>query len=188
MAIPLYVILVCYGIAAIAVTFVAFWTVLLTGKYPRGMFAYVAGYWKYVFRVTAYFPLLMTDDWWLEEGNALDYDIDYPGGQSRLALIFLKLPSFLFGIVRYLIGVAMFILFGNGFVTGWCILFTGKYPKGQFEINRNLMTWAAQTYAWQWLMRDDAKLFGTTAAVKIWVLIGVVGYITLFLISVVAGG
>lgn len=186
-AVPLYFILVFYGLVAWVITFVALWPILFTGRYPRWMFDFVTGFWRFAFRVVAYFPLLMTDWWSPDDSHPLKYEVDYPENESRLILIFLKLPSAVFGIVQILISVAVFILFGNGFVTGWCILLTGKYPKSQFEINKNIMTWAAQTFAWQWLMRDDAKLFGTTSAVKLWVLIGIVGYTALVVIGFAVG-
>jgi hypothetical protein len=139
---------------------------------------------KYQFRVLAYFPLLMTDGYRPDKYHALNYEIDYPEGQSRIVLIFLKLPSFLFTIVQTLIEVATLVLLGNGFVTGWCILFTRKYPKSLYETNKSILSWTAQTMAWQYLMRDDAKLFGTTRAVKIWVSIGIVGTIILVLADI----
>ena len=141
----------------------------------------MAVFWWFVYRVIAYFPLLMTEKWPPEKDHPLEYPIDYPEHLNPAVLILLKLPSFILGIIQALISIALLFLFGNGFVTALCILFTEKYPKSLFKVNRNIMTWTAQTQAWQWLMRDDAKLFGTTLAVKISLWIGIVGYILLLL-------
>ncbi len=58
--IPHGIALCFYGIAVMVVTFVAWWVILITGKYPKGMFEFVAGYQRWSNRVNAYM-LLMTD-------------------------------------------------------------------------------------------------------------------------------
>ena len=58
--IPHGFILCFYGIAAIFVTFVAWWAILFTGKYPKGMFDFVVGYQRWSNRVNAYI-LFQTD-------------------------------------------------------------------------------------------------------------------------------
>ncbi|MDP2731111.1 MAG: DUF4389 domain-containing protein [Dehalococcoidales bacterium] len=47
-----------YGIAAGIVTFIAFFAILFTGKYPRGMFDFVVGYQRWQNNVTAYLLFL----------------------------------------------------------------------------------------------------------------------------------
>ena len=56
--IPHGIALALYQIAVGIVTFIAFWVVLFTGKYPRGMFDFVVGYIRWTTRVTAYLSLL----------------------------------------------------------------------------------------------------------------------------------
>ncbi len=56
--IPHYIILGLYGIAVSIVTFIAFFAILFTGKYPRGMFDFVVGYMRWSNNVTAYLGLL----------------------------------------------------------------------------------------------------------------------------------
>jgi hypothetical protein len=51
-----------YGIGAAVVTFVAFWVILFTGKYPKGMFDFVVGFIRWQMRVNAY-TMLLTDDY-----------------------------------------------------------------------------------------------------------------------------
>ncbi len=46
------------GIIASIVTFLAFFAILFTGKYPRGMFDFVVGYYRWSVRVNAYLFLL----------------------------------------------------------------------------------------------------------------------------------
>ncbi|HIC95011.1 TPA: DUF4389 domain-containing protein [Candidatus Bipolaricaulota bacterium] len=47
-----------YGLVAGVVTFFAFWAILFTGRYPRGMFDFVVGYLRWRARVNTYFFLL----------------------------------------------------------------------------------------------------------------------------------
>jgi hypothetical protein len=49
-----------YGIAVCVVTFIAWWAILFTGKYPKGMFEFVVRYQRWSNRVNAYM-LFMTD-------------------------------------------------------------------------------------------------------------------------------
>ena len=52
--IPHGVILWLYGIAVAVIAFIAFWIILFTGKFPRGMFDFILGYMRWSTRVTAY--------------------------------------------------------------------------------------------------------------------------------------
>ena len=52
--IPHGIILFFYGIAVAVVTFIAFWAILFTGKYPRGMFDFVVVFLRWSFNVCAH--------------------------------------------------------------------------------------------------------------------------------------
>ena len=56
--IPHGIILCLYGIAVVIVTFIAFWAILFTARYPRGMFDFVVGFMRWSLNVTAYLGLL----------------------------------------------------------------------------------------------------------------------------------
>jgi len=47
-----------YGIAVSIVTFIAFWAILFTGKFPKGMFDFVVGYMRWTLNVEVYLGLL----------------------------------------------------------------------------------------------------------------------------------
>ena len=61
LAIPHYVVLLFLGIAALVVVIVAWFAILFTGRYPRGMFDFVEGVIRWQNRVAAYAWLLVTD-------------------------------------------------------------------------------------------------------------------------------
>src|SRR2546425_9066027 len=60
-AIPHYIVLIFLGIAAIVVVIIAWFAILFTGRYPRGMFDFVQGVIRWENRVIAYAFVLITD-------------------------------------------------------------------------------------------------------------------------------
>ena len=63
LAIPHYIILFFLGIAAIFVVIVAWFAILFTGRYPKGLFDFVVGVMRWSLRVSAYAALLTTDEY-----------------------------------------------------------------------------------------------------------------------------
>ncbi len=61
LAIPHYIVLFFLSIAAFFVWIVAWFAILFTGRYPRGMFDFVVGVMRWSLRVMAYAILLTTD-------------------------------------------------------------------------------------------------------------------------------
>jgi hypothetical protein len=61
LAIPHYVVLIFLNLAAFAVAIVAWFAILFTGRYPRGLFDFVVGVLRWELRVVAYAFLLTTD-------------------------------------------------------------------------------------------------------------------------------
>ena len=61
LAIPHYIVLVFLYIAAGVVVIIAWFAILFTGRYPRGMFDFVVGVLRWSLRVAAYAFLLVTD-------------------------------------------------------------------------------------------------------------------------------
>jgi len=61
LAIPHYIILFFLVIAAIVCVVIAWFAILFTGRYPRGLFDFVVGVFRWSLRVVAYSFLLITD-------------------------------------------------------------------------------------------------------------------------------
>ena len=63
LAIPHYVVLFFLGIAAFLAVIVAWFAILFTGRYPRGLFDFVEGVIRWSNRVTGYALILVTDQY-----------------------------------------------------------------------------------------------------------------------------
>jgi hypothetical protein len=61
LAIPHYIVLLFLWLAAIVVVIVAWFVILITGRYPRSLFDFVVGVGRWSLRVGAYAFLLVTD-------------------------------------------------------------------------------------------------------------------------------
>jgi Domain of unknown function (DUF4389) len=63
LAIPHYVVLVFLGLAAIVCVILAWFAILFTGRYPRGLFDFVVGVMRWGNRVAGYAFVLVTDQY-----------------------------------------------------------------------------------------------------------------------------
>ena len=61
LALPHYIVLVLLGLLAVLAVVSAWFFILLTGRYPRALFDFVVGVWRWALRVGAYAFLLVTD-------------------------------------------------------------------------------------------------------------------------------
>jgi len=61
LAIPHIVVLVFLAVAAIIVVIIAWFAILFTGRYPRPLFNFIVGLFRWSWRVSAYCALLVTD-------------------------------------------------------------------------------------------------------------------------------
>jgi hypothetical protein len=63
LAIPHYFVLLFLGLAAVFAVIIAWFAILLTGQYPRGLFDFVVGVIRWGTRVTGYAFILVTDQY-----------------------------------------------------------------------------------------------------------------------------
>src|SRR5437016_7970821 len=63
LAIPHYVVLFFLVIGAVVAVIIAWFAILFTGRYPRGLFDYVVGVIRWSNRVTGYAMVLVTDEY-----------------------------------------------------------------------------------------------------------------------------
>jgi len=159
LAIPHWIILYALMAVAQAITVVAWFAILFTGRYPKGLFDFVVGIYRWQYNVGTY-VLLLRDEYppfSLSAGQyPVTFDIEYPERLSRL-LIFVK---WLLIIPHLIVLLFLGIVYWITLVIAWfAILFTGRYPKGLFDFGVGVIRWGARMNAYYVLMRDEYPPF-----------------------------
>jgi hypothetical protein len=178
LAIPHYVVLVLLSIGFFLLTVVAFFAILVTGRYPRSIFAFNVGVLRWAWRVSFYAFALGTDRYPpFTLDAAPDYpatlDIPYPERLSRglvlvkwwlLALPHLIVLAFFFGELGWSWGEHGWVQLPSlaavlGIIAGGHLLFTGRYPRDLFELILGLYRWGFRVGGYVSLMRDEYPPF-----------------------------
>jgi hypothetical protein len=161
MLIPHYIILYFLGIAAAVVTFIAFFAILFTGKYPKSLFNFVAGYWRWSWRAGFYgYSALGTDKYppfTLDKASyPADFDIVYPDKLNNWMVLvkwLLAIPHLI--IVSVFANVIEILVL----VIGIILLFTGKYPEDLFKFMMGMNRWIYRVNGYFFLMTDEYPPF-----------------------------
>ena len=188
LAIPHLVVLVFLWIGFLISVIIAFFAILFTGQYPRGLFDYNVGVMRWTWRVGYYtYDALGTDRY---SPFSLADDTDYPAGlqveyPQTLSRGLVLVKWWLLAIPHYLI-VVLFV--GGGWTWtdwdkddrwGWqtwqtpsggliavcvliaaiALLFTARYPRGLFDFVVGMNRWALRVGAYAALMTDSYPPF-----------------------------
>ena len=154
--IPHWIVLSFVGIGVFFTWIIAWWAILITGKYPEGLFNFHAGFTRWANRVTAY-------SYWMNEkyppfsmGEEPEYPartrIEYPpGGKiARWRVLVQGIMAIPHIIVLYFLFIgALFCLF----VAWFAVVFTRKWPEGLFKFITGVMRWQtrANLYGFFWM-------------------------------------
>ncbi len=184
LAIPHYVVLAFLWLTLLVLTFVAFFAILFTGRYPRGIFDFNVGVLRWTWRVAFYsYGALGTDRYppfTLEDvpNYPARLEVAYPEHLSRgLVLVkwwLLAIPQYIvtgifLGGGSYAAAQVEDWFWGIGFETGLigvlvlfagvALLLTTRYPSGLFDLVVGLDRWVARVAAYVLLMRDEYPPF-----------------------------
>jgi hypothetical protein len=154
LVLPHYIVLLFLGIGALFVYLIAFFAIIITGGYPRGLWDYMTGVHRWAMRVFAY-VFLLTDQYppfSLEDDPAypVRVEFDYPEHVNRWR----PLVHWLL-ILPYLIvaGILFYVAEIVAFIGIFVILFTAKLPHGMFNLILNPMRWQLRGNAYAgWLV------------------------------------
>jgi hypothetical protein len=178
LVIPHVIVLMFLWLAFTVLTVVAFFAILVTGRYPRGIFDFNAGVLRWSWRACFYsYSALGTDRYPpFTLGDAAEYparlEVEYPQALSRgLVLVkwwLLALPHYV--VVAVFAGgawagfnaasdhstwtsagglIGLLVL-----VAGVVLLFTGRYPKAIFDFVLGMNRWVYRVIAYAALMTD----------------------------------
>lgn len=156
LAIPHFIVLYFLSLIAYLLVFIAFFAILFTRKYPRGMFDFVVNFYRWNANVGAYVGLLR-DEYppfsWDPGKYPVTLEVDYPEELSRwLPLVkwLLAIPHF---IALTFLGLIAAVLYLIAF---FAILFTAAFPKGMFDFVVGVTRWNYRVSAYAFLLLTDA--------------------------------
>jgi hypothetical protein len=161
LVIPHIFILFFLMMASAVLTFVSFFAILFTGKYPRGMFNFNVGVQRWMWRVNFYsFSALGTDKY---PPFSLDPDPNYPADLTieyteklNNGLVLIKwLLAFPHWVIIWLFQYIQPLLV---LVSAIVLLFTGKYLPELFKIIMGMNRWTYRVQAYV-LMTDTYPPF-----------------------------
>jgi hypothetical protein len=175
--IPHVIVLVFLWIAFVALTVVAFFAILFTGRYPRGIFDFNVGVLRWTWRVCFYsYSALGTDRY---PPFTLDDVPEYP---ARLNVEYPQALSHGLVLVKWLLALPHYLVVGvfaggawagfnaasnhggwsSGggliglmvFISAVALLFTGRYPRSIFDFIMGMNRWGFRLAAYVTLMTD----------------------------------
>jgi hypothetical protein len=161
LAIPHLIVLYFYGIAAGVVVIIAWFALLFTGRWPQGMYDFVAGFLRYSTYVNGYVALA-TDAYPPFSGSP---DAGYPvrltipppkPEYDRLKVAFRIILAIPVAIIAY----AMQVVYQVGaFIAWFAILILGRQPKGLQDMIRLGISYQQRAYAYFALVTEDWPAF-----------------------------
>jgi len=168
---PHLVVLAFLWVAFFALSVGAFFSILMLGKYPRGIFDFNVGVMRWTWRVAFYsYNALGTDRYPPFSLSTRDYpanlEVEYPEHLSQgLVLVkwwLLAIPHYI--VVGFFQGgwgprasgglVVVLTIFA-----GVVLLFKGRYPRDIFDLVMGFNRWSFRVLAYAALMRDEYPPF-----------------------------
>jgi uncharacterized protein DUF4389 len=161
LAIPQFIIVTLLQWVGSVMVLIAFFAILFTKKWPRGMFDFMVQIQRWTANTYTYALTLQRDEYPPFSGDSGQYpvllEVDYDENLSRW-MIFVKwllaIPHF---IALIFVLLAAYVVI---FIAFFAILFTGRYPRGMFDFVTGAGRWTMRVNAYAgWLMTDKYPPF-----------------------------
>ena len=160
-AIPHLIAVMVLGIVAQVITLIAWFVIVITGKYPAGMANFIEGFSHWNARLNGYLWLL-TDKY---PPFAMGADDSYPvrlslqtqlDGRNRVTVFFR-----IFMLIPHIIALYVVTLIGEiiAFISWIVALVTGSVPAGMHNFLVGWIRWQARVGAYATLLVDDYPPF-----------------------------
>ncbi|HEU4974112.1 MAG TPA: DUF4389 domain-containing protein [Baekduia sp.] len=156
LALPHYVGVFVGAVIAFVAVVIAWFSIVLTGQYPEGLYGYVAGFQRYATAVYGYIALL-TDDYPPFSLDPAGYPVQLripprKAEYNRMKTLF----RIIIGIPVMIILYAMQIVWEVGWFLAWfVILVTGKQPKGLQDMIVLGLSYQQRAYCYLYLLTED---------------------------------
>jgi hypothetical protein len=160
LAIPLVIWMYFYGIVASIAIVIAWFAIVITGRFPEGLYGFIAGWTRFITRTTGYVSLLT--DKYPSFGGA--DDPSYPirmqfaalDRYSRLKTLLRIILAIPIVILRYVMGLLLEI----GGLAAWIVIvITGKLPRGLFDLMVLANSYTARSDAYIYLLTETYPPF-----------------------------
>lgn len=151
LAIPHLILLYVWTIGVEIAGVIAWLVGIFMGRLPDGLHNFIAGYWRYRTRVTAY--LLMLADPYPPFGSGGSYPIDLDVApavqQNRLTILFRAILAIPALVLAYVFFVGLGIVAVFGWFAG---VILGRMPEGLENLGVFLLRWESQSWGYLFLL------------------------------------
>jgi hypothetical protein len=161
MVIPVAIVLYVFGIVTSIAIVIAWFAIVITGRYPQGLYDFVADFNRFLARVTAY-AVLLSDAYPPFSGAddpAYPVRMHFAGPleqYSRLKTFFRIILAIPIMVLRYVINLLLEV---GAFAAWFVILFTGKMPRGLFDLMVLANSYTARSDAYVFLLTETYPPF-----------------------------
>lgn len=167
--IPWLIVGYIYAIAQMVVVFIAWFAILILGRFPEGMYNFVGGVLRFLERMNG-FMYLQTDEWppfGIGEESSYPIRVNFhppAARQSRVKTFFRLILVIPLLVLSYAMS---FALSGVAIISWLTIVFRGYQPAAIHNALAYLMGWNTRATAYMYLMRDEYPPVGDETPVEI---------------------
>lgn len=159
----IFIMMFC-NIWASILSFISFWVILFTGRYPQTFFEYQVKMLRWGVRLNARmynlvdgYPAFMpngTDD-------LTQLEVTYPESLSRGTLLLRAIFGWLYILIPHGFALYFRALWGAilSFIAWWAVLFTGRYPQSMHEFQVGTIRWSTRLSLYIQNMTDNYPPF-----------------------------
>lgn len=160
-AIPHGIVAIFYGIAAYVAVVIAWFALLITGRYPAGLYAFNAGFVRFLARYQAYSLVAVSRFPPFDGGEHPEYPVVLQVGQpkesySRLHVFFRFIPLI---AVWFIGGFLLFFAYLLAIVAWFAVLVMGRLPDGVHNGLAFCLSYVSRASAYYLLLTETFPSF-----------------------------
>ena len=162
--IPHIFVMMFVNIYTCILAFIAWWVVLITGKYPRSWFDTQVKMLAWQMRLQAALNNLTDENPAIGlngTSKSVTLKVDYPASLSRGKVLLRAFFGFIYVMIPHGFCLTFRMWLGSIFmlVAWWVVLITGKYPQSMFDFNVGSLRWMLRINLYWALLTDEYPPF-----------------------------